>query len=406
MLTETVNSFDESTWQWIADNLTADTSRLRLRYRGDERMQLAITQIECRRRHASKLAATLQSPRFIFPDSLSGEQSTSDTLAEFHASLLKPGERVLDMTAGLCIDVIHSARRAASVTAIEMKPDLAEAAALNTAALGLDNVSVINADSVRWIEETDRCFDTVFIDPARRGENGRRLFALADCNPDVTALLPRLRQITRRVIIKSSPMLDVSRTIADLGNVSDIYLTGTPTECKELVAVVDFSLPADTEPAIHAVTTGAASFSFRRSEEAAAVAPFSAPDTGMILHEPYPAVMKSGGYNTLAMRFNLAKLHPMTHLYTSAEVIPDSPTRQYEIIDVIPFNRKGMATVTSRWKAACVSVRNFILTAPELVRKLKIKEGGDIHLFGVTAAPDNARILIAAKRITSGMPGL
>ena len=380
-------------YRWIAENAKADTTKLRLKHHGNPEMEFAITQIECRRKAASKLADTLKSPRFLFPTLLSAEQSTSDTLAEFHASLIEPGCKMLDMTCGLGIDALHCSRKAASITAIEIQPLLTETATFNAKALGTENITVVCADSTEWIKSCGERFDTVFIDPARRGEHGERLYALSQCAPDVVNLLSELEKITRRVNIKASPMLDVSRTIAELRCVEAIYLIGTPTECKELTAVIDFTLPADSTPTIHAVTPPYPSLTFTQAEEAAAVAAPALPSPGMFLYEPFPAVLKSGGFNIFANRFGLSPLHRHTHLYLSDRAIEDIQAKKYRIIKALPFSRQGIREL-GELRQANTSVRNFIITAPQLSKKLKLRDGGQLHLFGVKAANDTYMLLL------------
>ncbi len=198
----------DNLFDFITANATADTARLRLRHHGDPEMLWAAMQIDCRRRSATRLAATLaRAPRFIFPTEISAQQCTSDALAELHAALISPGERVLDMTAGLGIDALHIASRAASVTAIDITPEVADTLRHNAAEMYLTNITPVCADSTQWIRTTDEHFDTVFIDPARRGEQGERLYALEQCRPNVVALMPQLREITRRVIVKASPKI-------------------------------------------------------------------------------------------------------------------------------------------------------------------------------------------------------
>lgn len=387
----------DTTYRWIADNEKADTIKLRLKYHGNPEMELAITQIECRRKTTVKLADTLSCSRFIFPNTLAAEQSTSDALAEFHATLIEPGSRVLDMTCGLGIDAYHCARRADSVTAIDINPEVTEAVVHNAGALGLDNIKVVCADSVEWTETTNMQFDTIFIDPARRGDNGERLFALSHCRPDVVSLLPTMQRIARRVIIKASPMLDVSRTISELRCVEAIYLIGTPTECKELTAVIDFSLPENNSPVLHAVTVGFPTLTFTAAEESATTVAPLMPKNGMTLYEPLPAVLKSGAFSTFAARYGLSPIHPHTHLYLSDRNTADIPARRYEITAVVPFSRQGMGQLGDIHQAN-ISVRNFIVSAPELSKKLKLRDGGNIHIFGVKA-PDSSYLLLKSNAL-------
>ena len=118
-------------------------------------------------------------------------------------------------------------------------------------------------------------FGTAFIDPARRDANGGRVFSLADCEPDVTAMLPSISKICRRLIVKMSPMLDISHTINALDGCSQIISLGTATECKELIAVKDFDRKS-SEIEIKGITLlpdGISDFSYTKEEEQGATMP-------------------------------------------------------------------------------------------------------------------------------------
>lgn len=241
-------TLDNDDWNWIKEHQSANPDRLRLSFHGDPRKMFAITQIDCRQRVREKLSQTLaDQPDFVFPSTLSAQQSTSDSLASYHASLVNPGWRVLDLTGGLGIDARHLSSRAVSVDICEINPEIAECAEHNAHSAGIENISVHCCDCIDFLTNaaTDQ-FDCIFIDPARRGEHGQRLYALSQCSPDVTELLDKMLCIAQRVIIKASPMLDVSHTLAELKHVEQIITLGTKNECKELIAVCsrDYSEPA------------------------------------------------------------------------------------------------------------------------------------------------------------------
>ena len=383
-------------WKFVRDNARADVSKLRLKYHGAESpaidYEAAITQIECRQRFGSKLADTLGSaPEFFFANTLAGEQSTSYALAAFHASLMESdGLSVTDLTCGLGIDVFHLARRASQVTGIDWQEHLAEALGYNARQLGLGNVRGLCGDSVSMLTDGKLHADMAFIDPARRGEDGKRLFAVADCQPDVVALMPELRKCFRFLVVKLSPMLDVTQCLRELGkNVTDIYALGTRTECKELVAALDFSNETDC-PGIHAVTVGNDGkwddFSFTIPEEEAAAPPRTiAPKAGWAVYEPFPAVMKAAPLKLLASRFQgLAKLASNTHVYTSEVPIAAFPGTAWKVDEVVEWKSKNIKRLKSRLPQADVAVRNFGMSAAELQSKLGNRQGGNARLLGVT----------------------
>jgi tRNA/tmRNA/rRNA uracil-C5-methylase (TrmA/RlmC/RlmD family) len=229
-------------YKWIEEHQDEDASKLRLRYHKQmtDELDFAILQIECRRKASKKLPETLQNKHFIFPTTLSAEQCTSDLLSSFHATLIEDGVSMVDLTCGLGIDVYHFAQGAKSITAVERNLDIAQAVMYNAGILGFSNINVQNTDCCEFIRNTEHHFDVAFIDPARRGNSGKRLFALSDCEPNVTAILDDIKEKCDKLIIKASPMLDISQVIRDLPGVTEIYAIGTPQECKEIVAIVDF----------------------------------------------------------------------------------------------------------------------------------------------------------------------
>ncbi len=378
----------------IADSAAAQ----RLRCAGDSQAMDKILQQECRRRASRKLAATLLCPDFRFPTSLSAEQCTSDEIARIHADMVQPGASVLDMTCGLGIDAFHIARRASSVIAIDINHDVAGAVGHNAAALGLDNVTGVCADSAEWLaDRPDVRFDVVFIDPARRSDSGRRVFGLSDCTPDVISLLPLIRCHTDRLIVKASPMLDIKALIRDEGlRPAHIYAIGTRSECKELV--LDFRFGEETDdPVIHAVTSCHGETSFRMSQSASARAAVAAVGDlvpGVFVAEPWPAVMKAGGYDLLPGH----RLHPSTHIYIIEPGEEEFPGDVYTVESVTEFSSSNVRRLGREGVDGSVAVRNFPLSADELRKRLKARESDCRRIMGVTAASGRVLLTLSAVR--------
>lgn len=375
--------YDDAFWHWIEEHIYDDVFRLRLSVHGDTMLEDACTQIECRRKTAKKLPQTLSAARFYFPNTLSAEQATSDRLADFHATLVDDGSRVLDMTAGLGIDAMHLSDRATDIDACDINPELTAALEFNTLQAGITNIRACNYDSVKYIRgcEADK-YDVVFIDPARRAMSGSRLYALSDCVPDVVASLPEIMRISPRLIVKASPMLDISRVHDELPGAFRLIAAGTATECKEVIAVCGRT--AAVNPVITAFTTDHGQFCFTRVEESEATPDYKSPATGALLYEPYPAVMKAAPFRLLCERFEVKKVSVSTHLYISPAVIDEFPGKCYRIIDVFAFDKRGIKAIASAYPMLNIAVRNFPLSAEKLQAKLKIKTGGDLKMFGVT----------------------
>lgn len=391
-------------YHWIEDHIDDDPNRLRLKY-GHER-DFEILQIDLRRKHSLKLGEIFkENPGFVFPNSLSAEQSTSVLLAEFHSGLIKSGSIVADLTAGLGIDSIYFSKRAARVVAVEKSREVAEALRLNTKSLG--NIEVINRDCKdaldEWAASSTR-FDTVFIDPARRDKNGKRVYALKDCEPDVLEIIGKIAQITPRLIIKTSPMLDITQTCRELTavggvTVNEIISLGTTTECKELDIICHFNKHED-EPSIRAVTLSKDNlieFDFKPSQERDAVYNFGSPEVGQYLFDPYPSIMKAAPYKLLGQRFGIDKIAANTHLWCASTPVADFPGQTYRIIDIEAYMSKNIKRYASKFPRAGVSARNFDVSSDVLRTKLKVKEG-DLRLFAVTTY-ENQKLLITCEKI-------
>lgn len=397
---------------FIEVNADSDVASLRLKYlTGPDRTvyDFAITQIECRQRYSKKLADTLAHfDDFLFPDILACEQSTSDAMASFHVGLVRNTPSLCDMTAGLGIDCMHIAAAGSEVTACEIDPMRAGVLSYNAIGLGVGQlIRVRNTDSVEALKKGELSADTLFIDPARRDSDGRRVFGISDCTPDLIAIEPYVARHFNRMVAKLSPMLDVSAVARSLSVVTDIYVIGTSTECRELVSI---SLPSegqkDGNPTIHAVTLSAQdtlSLSFNRAEEAEAQCIFATPTKGDILIIPYPAIIKAGAFRFTAEKYHLSKIAPNTHLYFTSE--KDSheniPGQKIIIEDIVEWRSKNIKRLKNLVPQGWITVKNFGMSADELRSRLGIRPGGTSRIIGFT---DNAGMrLLAIGRIADSL---
>ncbi|MDE6129982.1 MAG: hypothetical protein K2F74_00185, partial [Muribaculaceae bacterium] len=356
----------------------AAPASLRLKLRGNLvgglDASIAILQVECRRKYAAKFAEPLASdPEFYFPGGINAEQATGDRLAAWHASLINEGDRIADLTAGLGIDIMHLARRAKSALAVERQLEVADALTFNATNSGIHNLRVVCADCRELLDgmQADE-FDCLFIDPARRAEDGSRVFALSDCQPDITDMQAKMLNVSPKYIAKLSPMLDISHLLGQLPQASHIIALGTTTECKELLAVVNRNHTGDA--VVEAVTilpdNSERRISFNPAEERAADITYGMPQIGDILFEPWPAVMKAAPVKLLTSRYGIRKIAANTHLYfiekDSGQSADGLPGNCLEISAVIPYSSSEIKRFARRWPIASVSTRNFGIGADAL----------------------------------------
>mgnify|MGYP003851277925 FL=1 len=82
-------------------------------------------------------------------------------------------------------------------------------------------------------------FDWIYIDPSRRNDHKEKVFLLKDCLPDVPKQLDFLLTKTNQILIKVSPILDITSTIKELKFVSEIHIVAVQNEVKELLFLVN-----------------------------------------------------------------------------------------------------------------------------------------------------------------------
>lgn len=385
----------EEMWGYVAANAGADTLKLMLKSEPDLPFdkRFAVMQIECRKKAKNKIPELLSNERFLFPKAISAEQCTHQQVAKFHASLFQPTDSVLDMTMGLGVDSYYILQRVASLKAIELDEEIAAAGVHNYA------FTVVNDDSVAWLTQTDERFDAVFIDPARRGDSGARLYGLADCAPDVLSILPTIKAHAKRLYIKASPMIDVTQSMRDLApHLTDMWAVSVKNECKELFFEVDFGVEcADVQ--LHALnfeTGGTQEFAVD-SATLAVEGCYGSPSAGQYLYEPNASVMKIGAFAALTRQFPIQQIAKNSHLYYSDDFVQDFPGRKFVIDSIIPFSGKEAKAVGKQHKQLNIATRNFRLSPDELKKRLKVRDGGDCYLFATTLANGEQVLLLTRK---------
>lgn len=395
---------DAAMFSYIARNRDADTCKLLLK---DEPSlsfdkSFAVLQIECRRKAKDKIPFLLRHDNFLFPKALSAEQCTHEAVAHFHSSLFSFNDHVLDMTMGLGVDDYYISQCVQEVTAIELDKDIAAVGSYNFAFLA-PNVKVVNADSVQYLNQLDagKRYDAIFIDPARRGDDGKRVFGFASCQPNVLELLPIIAQHTSRLLIKASPMLDLTQSVRDLGeHLADVWAVSVKNECKELLFKLDFSKPS-LAVTLHALNHDGRAW-HRFTAGANDVTPASdraRPMAGEYLYEPNASIMKLGCYSAVEHAYGVSQLAQNSHLMASSSPIPDFPGREFMIVDIIPFKGKEIKSISKRYPHLNIATRNFRLSAEALKQRLRVQDGGNTYLFATTLA-DGEQVLIVCDKAT------
>ena len=391
----------------------------------DVDIDLAVTTLEVRRKLRTKVPEWYAVPSLVYPFRLSGEQCSSSETAKYKAKVCGSSLRIADLTGGMGVDAWAFAQVAEEVLYNEMQVELARATELNFRELGVENVRFRNArvepGKVREVLDGFEP-DVIFLDPARRAEDGRKVFLIEECQPDVLGLLPELFEASRYVLLKLSPMADITMACKRLGaHVKEVHVVAAGGECKELLFLLDRDWSGD--PSTFIVEGGAVMEIPGQAgnddippvipTETALVIPSEAKESIVIstgakrsgeicLFEPGKALLKAGAFELPCGRFGLTKLGQHTHLYVG-EAVPEELRpfgKVFEILEVMPLNNRTMKEAGKRWPQAEVTARNVPMTSDLLRKKTGCVSGGDIHLFGVRAdaVSEAGNYLIVTKK--------
>lgn len=368
-------------------------------------MPTAITQIAGRQVAAEKIPSWREMEEIWYPKHLSLEQCSSETTARYKARLFQ-GDSLTDLTGGFGIDCSFLAAGFKSATYVERQEELCEIAEHNFPILNLNHIDVRNEDGVAYLQ-TMSPVDCIFLDPARRNEHGGKTVAISDCEPDVAGLEELLLSKAKRIMVKLSPMLDLSLALKELKHTQEVHILSVNNECKELLLLLGQEAPTEQAPpeeipirCANLFTKGAQEeqhFAFTRGQEQHSQCTYT-DSLGDYLYEPNASLLKAGAFRSVAAAYSVRKLHPNSHLYTSDTFIENFPGRIFRIVNQCSFNRKEAKESLADLKKANVTVRNFPATVAELRKRLHLTEGGDTYLFASTLN-DGRKVIIRCEKV-------
>ncbi len=359
----------------------ADLALQRNKYKhlSDDEWRWFLQQVEGKERTAEKLPTFASIPDYWYPVRLSCEQCSSELAARYKASLVS-GEKMADLTGGYGVDTYFLSENFTHTDYVEQNAELCRIATHNFAH---KPITIHNTSAEEFLTSAGQ-YDLIFLDPARRDSHGGKVFRLEDCTPNVVELLPTLLAHSKRVLLKLSPMLDLTQAIHALSAVTwDIYVVAIKNEVKEILLVSNGSgkiTAIDLDKKDQA-------FTFTREEESYSEAVLQAQlqcngltgEAGLYLYEPSAAILKAGAYKLIAERFHLLKLDANTHLYASDTLIPNFPGRVWQIKFEIKKHKFEI-------KNANVLVRNYPLSPEALKKKLHLRDGGTAFVIGCRVA--------------------
>ena len=406
----------EKLLEFVSQHMSDDTTRLILdKGKWPEiDMETAVNCIESRRKLKGKVQAWHDNSGLIFPLKLSAEQCSSSATGEYKAKLAgriagKTSWSLADLTGGLGVDSWFFSQKAEKVLYNEMQTVLCEAARHNFKMLEAGNIHVSNAKAEsREIGNILSGFktDIIYMDPARRGEGGKKVFLIEECTPDVLTLREEIFCICRHLLIKLSPMADISMVCERLGKTCrEVHVVTSEGECKELLIWMDrewndgYSITAAELPSGYPAKE-AATLKFMPEEEKSENAEF-ATEIGEYLFEPGKSLTKAGAFNVTSRHFQIPKLGKSTHYYTTSDESKAEELKRYgksfKVLSCHPLDKRSIKEVGKSYPKAEVTARNIPLTSDALRKKLGCTSGGDVHVFGLKSDAQGALLMVCRR---------
>lgn len=379
---------------FINENLSRELSKLIFKgspFQGITIQEIA-AQIESKKKGETKLPTWFKKPFIYYPNKLNLEQTSSEITANYKSQLVS-GNHLIDLTGGFGVDTYYFSKKFKKVTHCEINNDLSEIVEHNYKILELDNIETVAEDGLKYLKNNDKFYDWIYVDPSRRSDIKGKVFMLEDCLPNIPEHLETLFKFSNHILIKASPMLDLTKAINELEFVKEIHVVAVENDVKELLFICEKSYKGQ----IYIKTVNHKKTSdehFESTFSSPLLSNYSLPQT--YLYEPNSAILKAGLFNEVSNQLELYKLHNNSHLYTLNKLIK-FPGRSFKIIQTIPYNLKGFKK-NFLFTKANITIRNFPETVAKIRKKTKIKEGGDQYLF-FTTDYKNKLIIIHCEKV-------
>ncbi|MGK0413173.1 MAG: 16S rRNA G966 N2-methylase RsmD [Polaribacter sp.] len=379
--------------QFIADNLKIDITKLILK--GSPFPTISVqelaNQIVAKQKSEKKLSTWFSAKNIYYPAKISIEQTSSEITANYKSKIIS-GDTIIDLTGGFGVDCYYFSKKFKKVIHCEINEDLSSIVHYNYQQIKGNNITIFSGNGFDFFKGASQVFDCIYIDPSRRNDSKGKVFLLKDCQPYIPPKLNFLFTKATHILIKVSPILDITNTIKDLKNVKEVHIVAIHNDVKELLFLLEKNYTSTIKiKTIHFKKETLETFDFDYLEEVTSA--YSEPLT--YLYEPNSAILKSGGFHQISKKLNVYKLQQHAHLYTSEKLIK-FPGRTFEIKNTIPYDKKKLLKLLPE-KKANITTRNFPKTVTQFRKETKIKDGGDIYIFLTTDQNNKPLIILCNK---------
>lgn len=387
----------------------------------DEEFRFMVQQEEGRARLRDKLPTLVEQADWWFPPRLACEQCSSELTATYKTALIRQhythspslcregrGGSFIDLTGGYGIDSFYLSAFATEAHYVEQNPELCRIAAHNFARTR-PHLQVHNTTAEEFLRtlpdannkdnENNENNVLIYLDPARRDTHGGKVFRIEDCTPNIIDLLPLLQQKSTVLMIKLSPMLDITAALRSLGEGWQVHVVAVRNEVKELLFIRNSlpsalnSLPSTLNPQPSTLTAAnyvhdhwqTLTFTLQQEQEAQ-VSYWNLQHTPRYLYEPNAAILKAAAFRFVSENYRISKLAPNTHLYAADHLLSDFPGRVWEVIAPLTSSMLKHLPETLQEQGASILTRNYPLSPDQLRKKLKLRDSATQTIIGVRVA--------------------
>jgi hypothetical protein len=312
------------------------------------------------------------------------EQSSSQATALYKSTIFKVG-RLLDLCGGLGVDDWAFATAGCEVYSLDPDEELNEFAAFNFTQLDVsEQITRITISAEDFLKDNISLFDGIYCDADRRS-SGKKAYDLTHTLPDIVALLPALFRISEMILIKASPMADISACCQQLQNVEQVIVVEWEGEVRELL--FRLRLGYTGKYTIEAVDVDANGYVLHRvvseHEKQLAVASHA---IATHFYEPAPAIIKAGLVQQVATGNRLFKVSQNSAYLLGSDLQRDFWGRVFYIKKQMRFQTGDFTTYLKENNIvkANVSKRDFPLNVEQIRKKFKLKDGGSDYFFFTT----------------------
>ncbi|WP_421764090.1 THUMP-like domain-containing protein [Ekhidna sp.] len=378
--------------RFIKENVETDPSGLLLNPPKNFKNHIKeiVNQIIARKKAKGKLDDWATNFELVMPAPLSIEQASSQTTCTYKQNLIS-GDYLVDLTGGMGIDCLALSSSFNRTIYVEQDPALCEIFRYNSLVLDYA-VEIKNMEALDYINSAicNPNKTTFYLDPARRDSDQKRVFRIEDCSPNLTELLPALREKANHVLVKYSPFLDIKGILNTIPNVKEVHIVSVKNDCKELLLLIDFNFTGISQITCVNLKSEQHIYSFSFEEEALSQARVG--EISSYIFEPNASVMKAGAFNKICADYDLIKLGENTHLYSENRLVDSFPGKTFEVIS--NANETSIKEFATNGKINVIT-RNYPLSTTELKKKLKLRDGGDYFLVAFKDLNNKAKMVIA-----------